>query len=396
MKKIKLFITTALIALCGMTAFAQDNCGDEATCPKHEAGELGYWPQPYNFVQVQGGLGTTFTSGPNFLDLCTPTFSLGVGRMFTPVVGARLHFNGYESKSKLNSIDKDYTYKYLTSDFDVLVNVTNIFRNTRKNFFNLYFIGGVGLNYAWDNDEFQDLTKAYGPQIREDVTNAWGEGTNRKSLFDHNIRAGLLFDFDVAKHWSLGLEADINNMGDRFNSKYNDNDDWMLTAQLTATYKFGFKKAEKCEKPAPAPAPAPAPVVKPEPKPAPAPVVEKPAPKPEPKPAPAPVVKKERPLKEVIFYTIRASEPQDAILQKVIDWCNEYPDKYVTVDGYADKGTGTPKLNVGYAKARAEKVAKALRDKGLAANRIKVQSYGDTVQPYDENDKNRCVIIVGK
>ncbi|MBP3230188.1 MAG: OmpA family protein [Prevotella sp.] len=53
-------------------------------------------------------------------------------------------------------------------------------------------------------------------------------------------------------------------------------------------------------------------------------------------------------------------------------------------------------MNVGYAKARAEKVAKALFDKGVAKERMIVNSYGDTVQPFEENDRNRCVIVVGE
>jgi outer membrane protein OmpA-like peptidoglycan-associated protein len=51
---------------------------------------------------------------------------------------------------------------------------------------------------------------------------------------------------------------------------------------------------------------------------------------------------------------------------------------------------------VKYAKQRAEKVAKALQEKGIAASRMDVSSYGDTVQPFSENDRNRCVIVVGE
>ena len=78
------------------------------------------------------------------------------------------------------------------------------------------------------------------------------------------------------------------------------------------------------------------------------------------------------------------------------EWCNKYPTKSISISGYADKGTGNPKINQGYAKQRADKVAKILQQKGIAASRMTVNSYGDTVQPFAENDKNRCVIVVGE
>ena len=84
------------------------------------------------------------------------------------------------------------------------------------------------------------------------------------------------------------------------------------------------------------------------------------------------------------------------MLNRIVSWCNKYPQKGISIKGYADRGTGNPRVNKGYAKARAEKVAKALQEKGIDASRMTVESFGDTVQPYDENDKNRCVIVVGE
>ena len=92
---------------------------------------------------------------------------------------------------------------------------------------------------------------------------------------------------------------------------------------------------------------------------------------------------------------LKSSDP-DKILNRIVAWCSKYPNKSITISGYADKGTGNPKINVGYAKARAEKVANALYNKGVARERMIVNSYGDTVQPFEENDKNRCVIVVGE
>ena len=65
--------------------------------------------------------------------------------------------------------------------------------------------------------------------------------------------------------------------------------------------------------------------------------------------------------------------------------------------GYADKGTGNAALNVKYAKQRADQYKKELVDSyGADASRIITDSKGDKVQPFAENDKNRCVIVDGE
>ena len=389
MRMIKTILAAAMLFVCGMTAQAQEKCSGNDECCK-EAQALGYKPYPYGFVQLQGGVNTVFTD-VKFTDLINPTASVGFGYWFGSGVGARLHFNAWEAKGGfdkwLNGSNalETYKYNYATGNFDVLLNLTNLFSKKHNHVFNLILVGGVGLNYAWNNDEFHNLLAVATPA--NNTSNAWGEGTTREHLLNHNLRAGLLMDLNVAKHWNIGLEVDANSLDDRFNSKYNDADDWMVTAQLSLTYKFGFKKP--C---APKPAPAPVPVVVEEPKPAPV-VVEEP----KPAPVPEPVKVVEEPYRDVLFYVIRGSEiDPDAIITAAANWCKKYPNKTLTVSGYADKGTGNAKLNKMYSEQRANKVVEALKAKGVPASQIKSAAYGDTVQPFEENDKNRCVILEGK
>lgn len=264
----------------------------------------------------------------------------------------------------------------------MMVNVFNIFSKKVHRTFDIYMIGGIGLNYAWHNKEFDGIVSQY--EVGSDIKNAWGPNQNlKKNLLSHNLRLGLLADINIAKHWSIGAEVDFNSLDDRFNSKYKDADDWMLTGQLSITYKFGFKDA-----PAPqAPVVTPAPVYQ-----------ETKQVETVPTPAPKPVVT-ETPVKETIFYALRESDltsDRENILNKVVEWCKKYPNKTINISGYADKGTGNPTLNAGYAKQRAEKVVDMLKKKGVPASQMVVNSYGDTVQPFADNDKNRCVIIEGK
>lgn len=370
----------ALVA-CGFfstSVMAQDCCGKGADCSccNKEAIELGYYPQPYGFVQVQGGVNTIFSPGKQF----NPTFSLGAGYMFTPVVGLRIQANGYEAKNGFRSVGDKYTFKYINSNADVMVNLTNLIKKNTYNKLNAYLVAGLGLAYAWDNKQFNNIVTT--KTVAEDVTNAWGDGKTHTSLLSHNIRAGILIDYNLAKNWSVGAEFDINNLSDRFDSKYNNSCDWMGTAQISLTYKFGHKKCVK-----PEPKPEPKPVVVEQPKPV---VVEKPAPK------PAPVVEKEIPLHEVITFEIRESCPiTESVIAKCKSWLEKYPKKNLTVSGYADKGTGNARLNKMYSEQRTAAAVKALTEAGIPASRIDAKSFGDTVQPFEENDANRCVIIEG-
>ena len=94
---------------------------------------------------------------------------------------------------------------------------------------------------------------------------------------------------------------------------------------------------------------------------------------------------------------IRISDNVDpSVIQKeVSEFMKKNPDSKVMIVGYADKGTGNARLNKMYAAKRAETFKKDLVEKyGCNADNIVIDSKGDTVQPFpEENDKNRCVII---
>ena len=376
MKKF-LNIVTAVALLFGVStaALAQDNVSDE------------YYP--HNFISLQGGAQVTLTHY-DLMDLVTPQFGLSFGRYFNPKVGARLHFQGYDIKGGFQQerfpglvADADYTFKAITGDLDLLMNMTNILNpNRMSQKFNWILLAGFGVNYGWDFDEYKGIVNSM-KRGNNFYVGPDQCGTKHSS---YNGRLGTQFEYNFSRNLGVNLELDANYKNDCYNLKANFDPDWQITAMLGLTFKFGMKK-----KAAPVVLPPPPPPVVEEKKPEP--VVEK---KPEPKPEPKQVVKEE-PLKETFFYTIRESDPDpEVVLNKIVAWCKKYPTKGISIKGYADKGTGNPKINVGYAKARAEKVAKALEERGISRSRMDVSSYGDTVQPFAENDRNRCVIVVGE
>ncbi len=340
-----------------------------------QAQETTYKPFPHAFIGIQGGAQTTFTNYNN-LKIVTPTASVYGGYWFTSVVGTRLHVNGIWNQGgvQIDGDDNDYKYdyKYVTTDVDLMLNLVTMFG--KKDYYpvNVYLIGGIGLNVAWDNGEARDFASA-NPSILDGV---W----SGKKL-SHNARVGAQLDVNICRNLSVNLEVAANSLRDKYNSKIGDGDDWSLTAQLGLTFKFGHKKVEK-----------------------------------EPEPEPLPEiwetridttwyddvvyedVERDRQIKKEIFFGLASSDMggSDEQIAAVAEFLKGVKDAEITITAYADKGTGTAKANMAYSKKRAEATKKALIEDGVDESIIKtVEWKGDTVQPYEENDKNRLSVISG-
>jgi outer membrane protein OmpA-like peptidoglycan-associated protein len=358
MKLIKNLCTAAMMTLAAATANAQD-------------GE-NYLVYPQIFIGAQGGAQTTLTDYNNW-KLATPTASFSIGSFFTPVVGARLHLNGTWNKGgyKDDAEDFKYKYRYLTTDLDMMVNLCTLIG--RKNYYplNVYLIGGIGFNYAWDNsDAFARKDKLF---IAYD-----------DHCFSHNARVGLQLDWNVSKHVGINLEVDANNLKDRYNSKMSSKGDWQLTAQLGVAYKFSAKKGTRSKG--------------------------QEAKSKEQEPAEVwetrqdtiwydDVVEASRPMETsktwTVFYESGQSDFEaNSQLQAIGAFLREWSDCKVEVKSYADKKTGNPQKNMELSRQRCEKAVKALVDAGVPASSITSNYYGDTIQPFAENDKNRVTIIL--
>lgn len=369
-------------------------CTAAVSASAQEGRSEDYVSYPQAFISLQAGGQTTFTDYNNW-KLVTPTASIGVGVHFTPVIGARLHVNGIWNKNAIctESFDEKFKYKYATADLDVMLNMVNLIAKGNYHPLNVYLIGGVGINYAWDNDDV--------PALRNYIATI-----DSRNRLTHNYRVGTMLDVRVAPNWSVNLEVAGNSLGDRFNSKESGSGDWQLTAQVGVTYKFGRALKLRSSKkeanagtvepaavdvvPETVPASTSVEVVKPEPKPAPAPA---------PTPAPAkPAVTVPKDISRNIFFEIRDAKiapAEQAKLAEVAKWLKENPTAKVVVTGYADKETGTEAINARLSRLRAESVAKELtRRYGIEESRITTKSKGDTEQPFADNDMNRVSIIV--
>lgn len=347
--------------------------------------------QPYGYVQVQAGASTVFTN-VDFCKRISPTATIGIGYAASPELGIRMNFNGWESKGGLKSIDQSYKHNYFDTDFDLLFNVFNIiagYDSSRPVDLNL--VAGIGMNCAWNGKIGNTNYSA----AKENLSNMWGNGLKQTSFFGTQFRMGLAADYKLCKQWAVGAEVDMNTISDDFNAKCNNHNDWMLTAQVSLTYKFGTKKSSKPK------SVVPAPVYTPSVESAPATqivhdtiyiekVVEK-------APTAQPAKAEDKPLYEVSNFSLRGFETvQVAALDRVVEWCKAHPNEKIVVEGYADKGTGTAEANMYYSQMRADGFVNALKSKGVPSSQIEVKAMGDTVQPFAVNEQNRCVIVKQK
>lgn len=368
------FLIAALLLICSTSGAMAQDAYDKKD----------YKPTPYVFIGLQGGIQNTITNVNNW-KLTSPTASVSVGAFFTPVVGARLHVNGAWNKGGFyvgeneNRTMAKYNYNYITTNLDLMLNLVTMFG--KKNYYpvNLYLIGGIGLNTAWNNDDANTMKAQYSSVL----SNCW-DGTK----LSHNARVGAMLDVNLSKHWSVNIEASANSLSDKYNSKLSNKDDWSITVQAGIAYKFGFKKNVHTS-----------PVVM-------APVEEYAGDRSaETASAKVGVGKQERQkivttpttVKEDIFFNIASIEiraSEIAKIEKIVRWLEEHPTATATITGHADAGTGSSTSNARYAKQRAESVAKAIKDAGIDSNRIKVDSKGDKEMPYGDNEKSRVAIIL--
>lgn len=378
--KVRNILSIALLAAGCLTASAQ-TAGDQMVDA--------FNPHWY----VQGQVGGQYTLGErSFQDLVSPNVQVAGGYLFTPVWGLRLSANTWQSKggSKFHDGNRfGWKYNYIAPSLEATCNLTNLI-GWKPRLCNVGLFAGLGLNVAWNNDEAVDarsmVLAAYpGVDPSRCMNNYW-DGTKCFMVG----RMGAFLDFRVCKRLDVGLEVNCNVLSDAYNSKPADNADWYFNALVGVKYHIG-KTTKKVRRDDPCAGKFVEKIVE---KP-----VEKIVEKVVYKEAPATAAKSET-LRRDIFFVIRGSEVSKAEMPKVEEvaaYLNKYPEAKVSITGYADKKTGNPTINVGYARKRAQIVADLLVKKfGIAKDRINVDSKGDTVQPYEQNDLNRVSICIAE
>ncbi len=394
MKLKKIFMSAALLAGCVFASAQQQQAAPQAA--PQAAGKTCEAFAPHWFVQAQ--IGGQYTLGEvDFSDLLSGNLQATVGYNFTPVWGLRLAIDAWQSKggtdfsnytNDLRNLGvKTWKYNFIAPTLDVTCDLTNWILGYKANrVCNFGLLAGIGANFAWNNDDAGSVRNlVFATDATQDPAHQmslYWDGTKTRFVG----RFGAYLDFNVSRRVALGLEVNCNTLSDSYNSKKAGNADWYFNALAGVKVRLG-KLAKKATV-----ATEPVVVEKIVEK-----IVEKPVEKVVYKEPEAP---KRETLRRDIFFTLRGSEVSRTEMAKVEDvvaYLNKYPDAKVSVTGYADKGTGNPRLNIGYAQKRAQVIANMLTNKfGISPSRITVDSKGDTVQPYEQNDLNRVTICIAE
>ena len=357
-----------------------------------------YDHNPYWYIQLQGG--AQYTLGEiDFSDLISPNVQVALGRQFSPVFGARLAVNAWQSKAGIEAAGNTYKWKwmYVAPGIDLTFNLSNLFCGFNPNrIFNFSVFGGLGANIGWDN-KIDDI-KAAAAALYPLTTTATGTSENTQYAWDGTKvrvfgRAGVAADFKVSDAVTLGLEVNANTLSDRYNSKKAGNWDWYFNALAGVKINLGKTYSTRTIEAPKVPEKVIERVIER--------VVEKPAPQVV-EPTRAVAEKKEveeTKFRRDIFYLkagktwIDKSEYHK--VKEVADYMKEHPNCTVEVTGYADRGTGNPKINNNLSQRRAQAVANMLiRNYGIKKNRIKVDFKGDTIQPFAKEIENRVAIAI--
>ena len=357
-----------------------------------------YDHNPYWYIQLQGG--AQYTLGEiDFSDLISPNVQVALGRQFSPVFGARLAVNAWQSKAGIEAAANTYKWKwmYVAPGIDLTFNLSNLFCGFNPNrIFNFSVFGGLGANIGWDN-KIDDI-KAAAAALYPLTTTATGTSENTQYAWDGTKvrlfgRAGVAADFKVSDAVTLGLEVNANTLSDRYNSKKAGNWDWYFNALAGVKINLGKTYSTRTIEAPKVPEKVVERVIER--------VVEKPAPQVV-EPTRAVAEKKEveeTKFRRDIFYLkagktwIDKSEYKK--VKEVADYMKEHPNCTVEITGYADRGTGNPKINNNLSQRRAQAVANMLmRNYGIKKNRIKVDYKGDTIQPFAKEIENRVAIAI--
>ncbi len=192
------------------------------------------------FIQAEGGVAMGFTPADvhrKVGDRFAPAASLYVGKWFSPILGGRIgadfvsvkglakhgDINGYGVLTWDNTVDGYYKSKvnYAGPTFDVMLSLTNWWCGYKPNrVYNAYIYAGGGLYWAFGRE-------------KATADHKWENMKDRTIT----IRAGLTQDFNISRHFALGLDlraVAMDNSIDR---------DGLTTvvgeALLTATFKLG-------------------------------------------------------------------------------------------------------------------------------------------------------------
>lgn len=397
----RLLMIVAALLVFGSVAYAQQSKSDE---------KLEF--KPHWSFKLQGGASYT-TGEADFGKLLSPAAQLSGTYNFHHAMGVRAALGGWQGRGAVVVADEVYKFNFVQLSADYVVDVANLFAGFKHDrVVSPYVFAGLGIARGFDNGEAEKLAVDYSNVL----TKCWDKETFLAG------RLGLGADYRLNEKFSIGLEAIATCYGENFNSKPTYRDahvDWQYTLLAGITYRLGgntrdskaylaaqaaekeaIALAKKAEEERIAAEKAAAEKAAAEKAAAEKAAAEKAAAE----KAAAEKAAAERAALAAensvnIFFYINSSyinKAESKKLETLAQWMKEHPDFTVSIEGYADKKTGTSSYNMTVSQNRAKAVMNRLVKLGVSAERISTAFMGDTKSPFAENSKNRVVICTLK
>ncbi|MEG2598839.1 MAG: OmpA family protein [Muribaculaceae bacterium] len=320
----------------------------------------------------------------------TLAMNLGVGKWFSPYMGWRfsalggaIHWDsGDFSKAKYVNLNLDFMWDMLNSAGGV---------NTKRIFSIVPFVG-LGATHVWD--------------MQSSALNISGKDGIKHRTFAMPVSAGIQFRFRLCNYADFFVEARSQFYGDNFNGvacgkpiDINVSAIGGFTIRFTGT-KFNTynpctylnyinqlnNQVNALREEVGATAAALA-------------IAESQLPCPQVTQVPCPEVQASTPMLTSVRFALNSSvitNMEMINVYNVAEWLKANPNAKLSINGYADKDTGTSKYNETLSQHRAKAVEDALVKYGVNVNRLTIKAHGSEMQPYDINNWNRIVLFVEK
>lgn len=345
------------------------------------------------FIQLGAGVQTPFTEfylpdGKEKREI-SMVYNLGFGHWFSPYLGFRI--SGMYGKMRYDFMEKNKA-QMATANADLMWDMTSSICgvNPKRTFSFIPFVG-IGGTYTWD-------FKGIGSNVIDDG------GHYRSNQWTLPVSAGFQLRFRLCDYVDFFAEARAQFYADAFNGYVGQDP---IEANITAIGGFSFNiggrkfdaynpcdylgyindlngKVNDLRGELATTAAALA-------------AAEAQLPCPEATQQQSGVPADKVPMLAAVRFQINSayiSDEEMVNVYNVAQWMKANPDATVSVEGYADRDTGTSEYNQELSQRRAEAVVNALvNDYGISADRLRTNAYGSSTQPYPENNWNRIVIF---
>ncbi len=368
-----------LLAIAGLSlgAYAQEDTSAEIPTQKHKVITNGFWDNWFidfggDFISNYSGQEQGVSANPFSMKRGNFGFDVSVGKWFSPVIGARLKFNGIHGRTVNSDIEgANPLYYGVGLHFQPMFNLHNLFAGYKPRVWNTILYASAGWAHNCDTSNDSPVVGA-GWLNTFNVTKRFHINLDIYTLVGDNTLDGIGVggsDFQVG--WSVGCGFNIGKVG-WDNAPDVDAIMAMNKAQLDAlNASLADQQAEnarlqkmikdhKC-------------------------------------PEATASVTEVVASKASVFFNINSSKvasKKDLVnVKELVDYAKANG-KTIVVTGYADSKTGSAEYNKSLSERRAQTVAKEIAKMGLDESKVEVVAAGGVADLTPISYNRRAIVTI--